>query len=144
MALWGISLLGAMTALNESVTYWEQMGSIPPAFEAPARVVRLALWVHAGLASLLVLTLSGYLIRRGYLRPEGPLWARVVLVAAWVQLGVGALNAWMHMPVLIQMVHLALGYVLWLGWLWLMLDCGQGVSPCPETEAVALLAKAEG
>lgn len=120
--IWLVSVLGAVVALNEVVHHWEQAGGIPPEFAGPAAVVRAMLPVHvlAALSGLVFLVVA---VRRLGLfhSPLRPLAHRVLMLYG-LQLLVGALNAYLHLPGWVQMLHLLVGYGVWVGWLLVSLE----------------------
>lgn len=135
--VWLVSAVGSITALNETVHYWQSMGRIPAAFEGPARFVQKAFWVHVALAVLLALVLTVVALREGYFRGPGKGAARLAVLASWLQLGLGTLNWLIGMPETVQMLHLLLAYAVWLGWLWMMLE--QAVQVPSEASATLMV-----
>jgi len=115
--IWLTSALGAIAALNEVVHYWEQAGGLPAEFVGPARVVRLMLPIHVSMALLGLVYLVLTVRQTGLLRTAVAPLVRRVLAFYVLQLFVGALNAYLGLPGWVQMLHLLVGYGVWVGWL---------------------------
>ncbi len=120
--IWLVSALGAIVALNEVIHMWEARGGLPAEFVGPAQVVRAMLPVHV-LAALSGLLFLVFAVRRlGLFRsPQRPL-AHGVLMLYGLQLLVGLWNASSGLLGWVQMLHLLVGYGLWLGWLFVSLE----------------------
>ncbi len=121
--LWATAVLGAETALNEVVDHWQALGALPPEYEGPARFVRAIVWVHIVFGVTLTLYLTWVTRRWKDLAGPARMWKTVVVWGAWLQLALGAFNWWVvRMTATVQMAHLLLGYVLWIGWWYLFLE----------------------
>ena len=132
--IWLVSALGAVVALTEVVHYWEAQGGLPAAYVGPAQVVRAMLPVHIGAALSGLVYLVVAVRRLGLFRSPLRSLAHGVLMLYGLQLLVGVLNAWLGLPGLVQMLHLLVGYGIWLGWLFLSLEVLQtGPQPAAHT-----------
>ncbi len=128
--IWAVAVLGADTALNEVVHHWETLGSMPPEFVGPARFVRAIVWVHIAAGVVLALYLTATLTRPTLPETLRRTWGRGLILLVWLQLALGALNWWvLRMAATIQMVHLLIGYAIWIGWWYLFMEARATQAP---------------
>ena len=124
---------GAVTALGDTLVLG---GGLDPAEHPVVATLLLARVVHPTLAFgvLAVLAAAVFATRqRGTTAERVGGWALALFAA---QIAVGALNVWLHAPVWMQIVHLLLTDVIWVGLVvWASETLGGPVRPEPTSEA---------
>ncbi len=135
MLIWIESALGSIVALNEVVARWEARGGLPAAYEGPAAFVRAMLPVHIVGAVALGLYMFWVLRRLGLFHSPIHGLVMAVLIAYGAQLFLGLLNVALHLAIWVQLLHLTVGYVLWLGWLFITLET-LITGPAPQKQPV--------
>jgi heme A synthase len=129
---WGASLLllvsaaGAVTALGDTVFPNADHLAIATAAANPtAHFLERVRGFHPVLAVLG----AGYLWTTAWGVTGARTSRRVVLSLLGAQLLLGVLNVLWSAPGYMQIVHLGVANVLWLAWIWLILELGQASAP---------------